>query len=101
MLLRAAPVRRGIRIWRFGAGSCPWSAAVARRSAYLLLLIENPPALADLVRLCGASPWIAEQLAGRPALLDELLDRASLYTAPERETLQDEAAPAAGAPGDG
>jgi glutamate-ammonia-ligase adenylyltransferase len=68
----------------------PLVSAVARRSAYLLLLIENPPALADLTALCGASPWIAEQLAGRPALLDELLDRASLYTAPERETLQAE-----------
>ncbi|WP_439106577.1 bifunctional [glutamate--ammonia ligase]-adenylyl-L-tyrosine phosphorylase/[glutamate--ammonia-ligase] adenylyltransferase [Congregibacter sp.] len=64
--------------------------AVARRSAYLLLLIENPPALADLAALCGASPWIAEQLTSRPALLDELLDRASLYTAPEREVLQSE-----------
>jgi glutamate-ammonia-ligase adenylyltransferase len=77
----------------------PLVAAVARRSAYLLLLIENPPALADLVRLCGASPWIAEQLTSRPALLDELLDRASLYTAPEREALQDGAAPADFAPG--
>ncbi|EED32085.1 glutamate-ammonia-ligase adenylyltransferase [gamma proteobacterium NOR5-3] len=68
----------------------PLVTAVARRSAYLLLLIENPPALADLAALCGASPWIAEQLTTRPALLDELLDRASLYTAPERETLQSE-----------
>lgn len=70
--------------------SLPLVSAVARRSAYLLLLIENPPALADLAALCGASPWIAEQLATRPALLDELLDRASLYTAPEREALQSE-----------
>ncbi|WOJ92520.1 bifunctional [glutamate--ammonia ligase]-adenylyl-L-tyrosine phosphorylase/[glutamate--ammonia-ligase] adenylyltransferase [Congregibacter variabilis] len=68
----------------------PLVSAVARRSAYLLLLIENPPALADLAALCGASPWIAEQLSTRPALLDELLDRASLYTAPEKETLQSE-----------
>jgi glutamate-ammonia-ligase adenylyltransferase len=68
----------------------PLVTAVARRSAYLLLLIENPPALADLAALCGASPWIAEQLASHPALLDELLDRGSLYTAPDRETLQSE-----------
>ena len=68
----------------------PLVVSVARRSAYLLLLIENPPALADLVSLCGGSPWIAEQLVSRPALLDELLDRASLYEAPERETLRDE-----------
>jgi glutamate-ammonia-ligase adenylyltransferase len=65
----------------------PLVSAVIRRSAYLLLLIENPPALADLLRLCAASPWIAESLSQRPALLDELLDRGSLYTAPERETL--------------
>jgi len=68
----------------------PLVSAVARRSAYLLLLIENPPALADLAALCGASPWIAEQLTTRPALLDELLDRRSLYTAPERDALLSE-----------
>jgi glutamate-ammonia-ligase adenylyltransferase len=68
----------------------PLVTAVARRSAYLLLLIENPPALADLAGLCGASPWIADQLAAHPALLDELLDRASLYSAPERDSLQAE-----------
>lgn len=68
----------------------PLVSAVARRSAYLLLLIENPPALADLAALCGASPWIAEQLTTRPALLDELLDRGSLYTAAERDALLSE-----------
>ncbi|MEM1189047.1 MAG: bifunctional [glutamate--ammonia ligase]-adenylyl-L-tyrosine phosphorylase/[glutamate--ammonia-ligase] adenylyltransferase [Pseudomonadota bacterium] len=68
----------------------PLVTAVARRSAYLVLLIENPPALADLARLCGASPWIAELLVTHPALLDELLDRASLYSAPERDSLQAE-----------
>ena len=31
-------------------------------------------AMADLVALCAASPWIAEQLARHPVLLDELLD---------------------------
>ena len=68
----------------------PLVAAVARRSAYLLLLIENPPALADLVSLCAASPWIAQALSARPALLDELLDRPSLYSVPEREVLHAE-----------
>ncbi|MEE4108236.1 MAG: bifunctional [glutamate--ammonia ligase]-adenylyl-L-tyrosine phosphorylase/[glutamate--ammonia-ligase] adenylyltransferase [Halieaceae bacterium] len=68
----------------------PLVSAVVRRSAYLVLLIENPPALADLANLCGASPWIAEQLTRHPALLDELLDRASLYSAPERDSLQAE-----------
>lgn len=64
--------------------------AVLRRSAYFVLLMENPPALHELVVLCGASPWIAEQLARYPVLLDELLDRASLYTAPDRALLADE-----------
>ena len=63
--------------------------AVLRRSAYLALLLENPPALADLVLLCDASPWIAEQLQRHPVLLDELLDRASLYTAPDKSRLAD------------
>lgn len=68
----------------------PLVVAVVRRSAYLVMLLENPPALAELVLLCGASPWIAEQLARHPVLLDELLDRASLYTAPDRGVLEDE-----------
>lgn len=68
----------------------PLVSAVARRSAYLLLLIENPPALADLVSLCHGSPWIADQLASHPVLLDELLDRANLYEAPEKEALRNE-----------
>jgi glutamate-ammonia-ligase adenylyltransferase len=68
----------------------PLVAAVVRRSAYLVLLLENPPALVELVMLCGASPWISEQLVRNPVLLDELLDRASLYTAPDKELLRDE-----------
>lgn len=68
----------------------PLVVAVVRRSAYLVLLLENPPALDELVILCGASPWIAEQLSHHPMLLDELLDRASLYTAPDRASLEDE-----------
>ncbi|TGD72941.1 bifunctional [glutamate--ammonia ligase]-adenylyl-L-tyrosine phosphorylase/[glutamate--ammonia-ligase] adenylyltransferase [Mangrovimicrobium sediminis] len=66
----------------------PLVVAVARRSAYLVLLLENPPALDELVRLCGDSPWIAEQMSRHPALLDELLDRASLYRAPGRDELR-------------
>ncbi len=68
----------------------PLVRAVLRRSAYLVLLMENPPALAELVALCEASPWIAELLAAQPVLLDELLDRSSLYSAPDRERLQEE-----------
>jgi len=68
----------------------PLVRAVTRRSAYLLLLIENPGALRQLVTLAEASPWIAEQLAARPALLDELLDPSSLYHAPDKAELTDE-----------
>jgi len=68
----------------------PLVSAVLRRSAYLALLLENPPALVDLVALCGASPWISEQLATHPVLLDELLDRASLYSPPDKAQLGDE-----------
>ncbi len=64
--------------------------AVARRSAYLVLLIESPAALEQLVKLCAASPWIADSLARNPALLDELLDARTLYTPPDRQQLADE-----------
>jgi glutamate-ammonia-ligase adenylyltransferase len=62
--------------------------AIARRSAYLALLGEHPMALSQLVRLCAASPWIAQRLAHHPLLLDELLDPRSLYTPPERAELE-------------
>lgn len=61
---------------------------VARRSAYLALLVENPMALSQLVRLCAASPWVASQLAHYPLLLDELLDPRSLYAPPRRAELE-------------
>ena len=64
--------------------------SVARRSAYLVLLKENPVALRSTVKLCAASPWIAEQLSRYPALLDELLDTRTLYSLPDRNQLEDE-----------
>jgi glutamate-ammonia-ligase adenylyltransferase len=60
---------------------------IARRTAYLSLLVENPIALSQLVRLCAASPWITEQLTNYPLLLDELIDVRSLYQLPSREQL--------------
>ncbi len=68
----------------------PLVEAVLRRTAYLLLLIENPGALKELVVLCAASPWISTQLARYPVLLDELLNAASLYTTPDKQLLHDE-----------
>ncbi|MEN8802276.1 MAG: bifunctional [glutamate--ammonia ligase]-adenylyl-L-tyrosine phosphorylase/[glutamate--ammonia-ligase] adenylyltransferase [Thiogranum sp.] len=52
---------------------------IAGRTTYLALLQENPPVLAQLVKLCGASPWIAQQIARFPILLDQLLDPRTLY----------------------
>ncbi len=63
---------------------------VLRRSAYLALLVENPQALEQLAVLCERSSWIAEELAAYPALLDELLDPRSLYTAPDKQVLRDQ-----------
>jgi glutamate-ammonia-ligase adenylyltransferase len=60
----------------------PLVATVARRSAYLLLLSENPSAMQRLLRLCAASPWIAEQMTRFPSLLDELLNEARLFNPP-------------------
>ncbi len=64
--------------------------AVLRRTAYLVLLIENPGALEHLISLCGASPFITEQIARQPVLLDEFLNLGSLYTPPDRAQLEDE-----------
>ena len=47
--------------------------AIGRRTAYLSLLIENPVALSQLLRLCGASPWISNHIGNNPVVLDELL----------------------------
>ncbi len=68
----------------------PFIEAVARRTAYLVLLVENPTALQQLIRLCAASPWIADQLTQFPALLDELLTPESLYAPPDKALLRDE-----------
>ncbi len=68
----------------------PLVVSVVRRSAYLVLLVENPVALQQLVRLCAASPWIADELARFPALLDELLTPESLYAPPDKDELRDE-----------
>jgi glutamate-ammonia-ligase adenylyltransferase len=64
--------------------------AILRRTAYMVLLLENPGARAQLVKLCSESPWIARQLAETPLLLDELLNAESLYSPPAKEELQDD-----------
>lgn len=64
--------------------------AIGRRSTYFSLLVENPMALSQLVKLLSASPWIANWIAQHPILLDELLDPRSLYEPLTRERLADE-----------
>ena len=63
---------------------------VLRRTTYLVLLVENPSALQQLIVLCSGSVWIAEQLAKYPVLLDELLDVRALYSPPNKQELCDE-----------
>ena len=65
----------------------PLVEAVARRSAYLVLLTENPGALQRLLTLCAASPWIAEQITRFPLLLDELLNEGRLFKPPQAPEL--------------
>lgn len=62
--------------------------AVLRRTAYLVLLKENPPALEQLVTLGAASPWVAELLAKMPILLDELLNPQELYAQLTKPSLE-------------
>ena len=68
----------------------PLVEGVLRRTAYLVLLLENPAGLKQLVTLCAGSPWIAAQLARHPVLLDELLDERRLYQVPDKASLRDE-----------
>jgi glutamate-ammonia-ligase adenylyltransferase len=63
---------------------------IAGRTTYLALLQEHPAVLAQLVRLCAASPWIAQQIARFPLLLDQLLDPRTLYAPLQHEELDNE-----------
>jgi glutamate-ammonia-ligase adenylyltransferase len=65
---------------------------IAQRTAYIALLVENPMALSQLVKLCAASPWITELLSKHPLLLDELLDARTLYSPLDRQALANELA---------
>lgn len=63
---------------------------IAQRTTYIALLLENPMALSQLVKLCAASPWIADLLSKHPLLLDELLDPRFLYAPPDKGALGNE-----------
>lgn len=62
--------------------------AIEQRTCYLALLLENPMAINTLATLATKSPWIISFLSQHPALLDELLDPATLYTPPDRPSLE-------------
>jgi glutamate-ammonia-ligase adenylyltransferase len=64
--------------------------SVVRRTAYLAMLIEQPRALVQLARLTGMSPWIADQIARQPLLLDELIDPRRLFEPLRRAELDGE-----------
>ena len=68
----------------------PLLEAVLRRTAYLVLLKENPQALKQLIRLCSASPWVAAYIAQTPLLLDELLNSRNLLRCPHKDELREE-----------
>jgi glutamate-ammonia-ligase adenylyltransferase len=62
--------------------------SISKRSVYLSLLVENPIALSQLVKLADASPWICHYLEQHPLLLDDLLDPRTLYAPPDKLEMQ-------------
>lgn len=62
--------------------------SIGRRSSYFMLLIENPLALSQLVKLFSASAWIADWISAHPVVMDELIDAASLYSGVDYETIR-------------
>ena len=62
--------------------------AVARRSAYLALLDEQPVALKRLTAVFAASALLAEHVTAHPLLLDELFDERSEALPADRGVLE-------------
>lgn len=65
--------------------------SVARRSVYLLVLTETPPALRLLTKLFSVSEWIADFVVRYPIVIDELLDTRALFEHVSKEMLEAEA----------
>ena len=70
--------------------SLPVVEKILRRTAYLVLLIERPPALQHLVKLCSESLWITQKIARNPVLIDEFLNPGDLYNPLPVDSLQEE-----------
>ncbi len=64
--------------------------AVARRSAYLALLDEQPVALRRLTAVFATSALLAERVIAHPLLLDELLDDRNADAPPDRTSVETE-----------
>ncbi len=62
--------------------------SICRRASYLALLAEHAQAMQLLIKLCSASPWLADYLTQHPILLDELLDTHTLYATPDFAALR-------------
>ncbi len=68
----------------------PLLSGIVSRTTYLELLTEFPGALKHLIRLCAASPMVANKLGRYPLLLDELLDPNTLYQPTATDAYRDE-----------
>jgi glutamate-ammonia-ligase adenylyltransferase len=64
--------------------------AIAKRSAYLALLTENPTALRQLARLAAESVWLMDMVVRSPILLDELIDPRIFKEFPSQDSLHAE-----------
>lgn len=62
--------------------------AICRRSIYLVMLAENPNATVELIPMLSASPWIANELALYPVLLDTFLQQRYRHL-PDKPELRD------------
>ncbi len=60
---------------------------IGGRTVYLALLNEHPPVIELLVKLCGQSEFLADQIAAFPLLLDELIDERLMNDLPTRASL--------------
>ena len=65
----------------------PLVESVLRRTVYLVMLMESRGALQRLVKMATVSPWICEELAQYPVLLDEFLSMD--FGLPQRNDLED------------
>jgi len=63
---------------------------IGGRTVYLALLNDHPAVLSLLVKLCGQSEFLADQIAAFPLLLDELIDERLMSDLPTRESMLSE-----------